>query len=220
MIYPENHVDIDKPWIVETHDMDKKTLTVRSLCDISETISISFDKSYRWCAPPNYSINRWERFQKKPVAEGVWTSTAEISLQTKLNRIVDAFAAVEPLDYHPGTNNIVRDLVHPSLYPLVIDPKSINTHGKDRWCRRYERSRFQWLPAEVAIDSDGMAKFTSDINNLDTVKYPELKVALEQVFSALVPGFEKVSNFPMISRIVDKLRCCVGVEIRQKRSFQ
>jgi hypothetical protein len=218
MIYREGD---ENPWILESYDMNDETFTVKSVTDASKSTTLSFGECINWCfGAPDYSIHRWERFQTKPVAEGVWMSTADPAMLDSINRIVDALAAAEPPDYHPGTNGIVRDLVHPSLYPLIVDPKSINKHNTDRWSRSYEQSRFQWLPAEVEIDGDGMAKFVSAINNLDTVKYPELKDALEQVFSAVVPGFEKVSNFPMISRIVDKLRCCVGVEIRQKRSFQ
>jgi hypothetical protein len=67
---------------------------------------------------------------------------------------------------------------------------------KNFWNRQCEDSRFQWLPTEVAIDkSNVLAKFVSPINNLDTDKYPKVKLALEQVFTALLPGFERVWEY-------------------------
>ncbi len=113
------------------------------------------------------------------------------------------FGTKEPVDYHPGTNNVVRDLVHPSLYPLIIDAKNVNTKLTNRWGRNYESSRFQWLPSEVDIDGNGRAKFVSSINNLDHTKYPELQGALENVLTALIPGMEKVWQY------------CLTVQFRQ-----
>ena len=113
------------------------------------------------------------------------------------------FGSKEPVDYHPGTHNVVRDLVHPSLYPLIIDAKKVNTQLTNRWGRNYESSRFQWLPSEVDIDGNGRAKFVSSINNLDHTKYPELQGALENVLTALIPGMEKVWQY------------CLTVQFRQ-----
>jgi hypothetical protein len=184
----------------EVISMEKSTrydweslFTVRSVNDPSKTEVINGSNDYQWeTAPPPDALNRWDRFQSKRIGEGVWMSTADPALQANINGLVDAFAAAETPDYHPGTNGIVRDLVHPSLYPLIIDPNTIDVMRRSRWRRQHERSRFQWLPTEIAIDANGSATFTSEINNLDSAKYPELKLALEQVFSSLVPGFEKV----------------------------
>jgi hypothetical protein len=184
--------DLDDPWTVESYDRGTDCWTVKNVNDPRKIKNVPTRDSSDWHAPPDRSINRWDRFQSKRVAVGVWMSTADPGLQANINRLVDAFAAAEPPDYHPGTGGIVRDLVHPSLYPLIIDPNSVDTWKMNRWCRQYERSRFQWLPAEVAIDANGSAKFTSEINNLDMVKYAELTTVLEQTFSALLPGFEKV----------------------------
>jgi hypothetical protein len=171
--------DLDDPWTVESYDRGTDCWTVKNVNDPRKIKNVPTRDSSDWHAPPDRSINRWDRFQSKRVAEGVWMSTADPGLQANINRLVDAFAAAEPPDYHPGTGGIVRDLVHPSLYPLIIDPNSVDTWKMNRWCRQYERSRFQWLPAEVAIDANGSAKFTSEINNLDMVKYADIPATLK-----------------------------------------
>jgi hypothetical protein len=193
--------DSSKYWKVVslkyTEDEDEYLITIRSVDDPTETEKIDGEElCSEWLTlPPAHVLNRWDRYQSKRIAEGVWMATADPALQMNVNRCVDAFAAAETPDYHPGTNGIVRDLVHPSLYPLIQDPATIDTKKRNRWYRPYERSRFQWLPTEVTIATNGSATFTSEINNLDAVKYPELKETLEQIFAALVPGFEKVSKF-------------------------
>ncbi len=143
--------------------------------------------------PPPHVRNRWDRFQNKRIAEGVWSIKAPDSLTEEINRLVDQMAKNEPTDFHPGTKDVVRDLVHPSIYPLIIDPATIDTNQKNYWGRPYEQSRFQWLPTEVSIDKNGNASFVSPINNLDDKKYPQLKTCLEKIFTALIPGMEKVS---------------------------
>jgi hypothetical protein len=104
-------------------------------------------------------------------------------------------ATKEPVDLHPGTSNVVRDLVHPSLYPHILDPATVNTETVNHWNRPYESSRFQWLPSEVDVDENGVAKFVSPVNNLDASKYPDLQHALEKVLTSLIPGMEKVWEY-------------------------
>lgn len=154
------------------------------------------DWTYDWkLLPPPHVLDRWERYQSKRITEGVWWSQANPELMNEVNQLVDELAASEPVDHHPGTSNIVRDLVHPSLYPLLIDPNAQDLEKTNYWGRNHEESRFQWLPTEVEVDKAGNAKFVSPINNLDTDKYPALTHALEKVLTALIPGMEKVWQY-------------------------
>ena len=89
----------------------------------------------------------------------------------------------------------MRDLVHPSLFPLIVNEDEIDTDNTNRWGRNYEKSRFQWLPAEVDVDENGKARFVSPINNLEGEKYPQLQETMEDVFTALIPGLEKVWEY-------------------------
>jgi hypothetical protein len=169
------------------------TFTLTSVSDPSD-IREGVDEDtltdgYEWI--PEDDI--WERYQAQVITEGVWEGRADPSLEDEINRLVDSLAAAEPVDYHPGTREIVRDLVHPSLYPLLSDPARRDVTRKNFWGRPHELSRFQWLPSEVRVESNGRAEIVSDINNLDRAKYGELYDALGRLFTTMVPGLEKVA---------------------------
>ena len=204
---------------------EDKVYVIKSVTDPSDTQELGgYDIYDNWgTLPPAHVENRWERYMNKRIGEGVWMDVADAALIAEVNREVDAFAAAEPVDHHPGTNGVVRDLVHPSLYPLIIDPASVKTSETNRWNRPYEQSRFQWLPAEVRIDESGAAKFTSPINNLDADKYPKLRQALEKTFTAMVPGFENVFQYIETAVYDADFQIGDGVdsyEVAPKRSFR
>jgi hypothetical protein len=147
-------------------------------------------------------LTLWESYQEQEITEGVWSSRLTGDLQTEFNSLVDEFGKNEPVDYHPGTKDIVRDLIHPSLYPLVLSATKPKATGKKKYDetqknffnRPYEISRFQWLPSEVDVDQHGVARFVSPINNLDEAQYPQLYDCLGRILTHLVPGFEQVSQ--------------------------
>lgn len=141
-------------------------------------------------------LNLFNKYMNRRISEGIWEEATDQALIDRTNRLVDALATNEPVDIHPGTSDIVRDLVHPSLYPLLLSG-STDTSKRNYWGRRHEESKFQWLPTEFSVDAEGKATIASDINNLDTDKYLELKDSLADIFTALLPGFEKVKYFPM-----------------------
>ncbi|OMJ22468.1 hypothetical protein AYI70_g2857 [Smittium culicis] len=127
------------------------------------------------------------------------------------------------LDWHPGSNKQVLDLVHPSLFPVVfgetraindnvepdevLDWKSVmgtgsidNVKSKSkvelsdhRYYNdvplelRYYSFKYQWLPTEMEIDSNGKAKILSYINNLHPDIHKELYTTLEKVFERFIP---------------------------------
>uniref|UniRef100_A0A7S4RQP4 DUF4246 domain-containing protein n=1 Tax=Alexandrium monilatum TaxID=311494 RepID=A0A7S4RQP4_9DINO len=147
-------------------------------------------------------------------------------LLAKLTQRLDRIAAISQ-DFHPGSGETVRNLIHPSLYPYVhgescppdleplVPSDAGRKHGKlptargeasktDRFghCRVGvdEWSRYQWLPAEVDVDMDGSARVASYLNNAP--QDPELLAALEQSFSQMLPLFERVVTPPGARHIV------------------
>jgi Protein of unknown function (DUF4246) len=94
-------------------------------------------------------------------------------------------------DWHPSCNEMVQDLVHPSMYPLVfgrscclkeevvgvdnaietwtskgnIIPKD-ELQEEPRYPPEHWSYSYQWLPANVTFQPDGTVKFTSYINSL------------------------------------------------------
>ena len=112
-------------------------------------------------------------------------------LQEKLIKEVNDYQNSIEIDYHPGSNDQVIDIVHPSLNfyvhgrseiskknaSLFIESNSIN-HSK----------KYQWLPSDVTV-KDGFCKFESYINNLDVNS--NLNNTIEEIFNYFIPMFEE-----------------------------
>jgi hypothetical protein len=148
-----------------------------------------------------------EAHRSKLVREGVFTETGTVpaELSTRLGAFVDKLNAESIADYHPGSNNVVRDIVHPSLFPFVegvstvtglagdfakVGGNSLEGNRKDMWGRPYETSKYQWLPSEVLVSDTGKCKFETYINNLDQKKHDGIYLALEELLSRCLPLLE------------------------------
>ena len=121
-------------------------------------------------------------------------------------------AAVAPLenvpdsekDWHPGSNGLVLDLVHPSLYPIVYGRtvgKNLNSTTAEVLVApelrdgdsKFTSERFQWLPSDFAVDHDGGVTLTSPyINNIHPTQCKELYSVIPEVLRCALPMFERV----------------------------
>lgn len=113
------------------------------------------------------------------------------------------FEAENPKDYHPGSNETMVDLVHPSLYHLEYGRTKILKEGKLE-VAAYSNDiqekkifvadwgvskRFQWLPALLKLDSETRQFiFDSYINNLHPIKYESMYGAIGKIFNQILPG--------------------------------
>jgi len=144
------------------------------------------------------------------IKEGVCYSNKKVptDLRDSLRKNLDKLAAETPVDYHPNSNNIVRDLVHPALYAYVDGVSkfrqgkskiSINEMVKEKttdiWGRIYERSVYQWLPTPFHISRDGKCTIKEYINNLDREKNQDLYLDLEKLFELFLPYFQEVWSY-------------------------
>lgn len=142
-----------------------------------------------------------QRHTSKLVREGVTFTTGGLSqeLTKRLSSLIDELKTSTDADYHPGTEDVVRDIVHPALFPYVegisitndlsdVAPKE--AVAKDMWGRPYESSKYQWLPAEVLVSADGKCTFETYINNLNQERQPALYEALEDLLSQALPHLE------------------------------
>ncbi|MFE0674846.1 DUF4246 domain-containing protein [Streptomyces sp. NPDC058867] len=132
--------------------------------------------------------------------DGVWHSDALIddALRSRLRAAVRVLEQVpeDELDWHPGSDGQVLDLVHPSLFCLVRDASG----GPERaWQNpttpysRYEFSeKFQWLPTDVDVHENGDVAFRSYVNNVHPEEHGELAAVLPDLFARLRPLFENV----------------------------
>lgn len=135
------------------------------------------------------------------------------SLKAALRQAVTALEdiPVREKDWHPGSDEKVLDLVHPSLFPLVYGRSRIlldSLVGLDDCIQRcgegetipvpsvkdangqkvpdsYSK-KFQWLPCEVDVYGGG-AKITSYINNLHPQKHKNLYGVIEKIISCAIP---------------------------------
>jgi len=145
--------------------------------------------------------------------DGVWHSDSLIPASLR-QELVDGVSLLEDIpdrkrDWHPGTNNQVWNLVHPSWYPIIYG-QTRTTFGvvvpRPRHAGGYGYSRRSCLlPTDFLIKTDGSVSIHAYINNLQPSKHHLLYRTLETVFAKFVPLFERVltdlSQSPKPNRI-------------------
>ncbi|KAJ0400070.1 hypothetical protein ATCC90586_000542 [Pythium insidiosum] len=116
-------------------------------------------------------------------------------------------------DWHPGSNQQVLDLVHPSLYCCVFGETlrvrgALASTGSSTIVDRMTTTlfdateiiakpdsgvdRYQWIPSEFHVDDDGAVEIRSYINNLHPETHSALYTSIAAVFQELVPMFDRV----------------------------
>ncbi|KAI0708762.1 hypothetical protein C8T65DRAFT_740144 [Cerioporus squamosus] len=122
-------------------------------------------------------------------------------------------------DWHPGSNNQVLDLVHPSLYCLRIGESRFRPNAADEdsleiltqeayeerrpdaanlkqvWYKhsRYIMSRnYQWLPTDFAVSESGDVRPLAYINNLHPTRHAALYPPIASILGRFIPLFERV----------------------------
>ncbi|TCD68333.1 hypothetical protein EIP91_010971 [Steccherinum ochraceum] len=104
-------------------------------------------------------------------------------------------------DWHPGSNDQVLDLVHPSLYCLAYGQSLVrDDNGELSWAQPYRddeddnwfSDKYAWLPSDFFIDASGGASLTSPyINNLPKGN-TKLYSIIPSILSSFIPLFERV----------------------------
>jgi hypothetical protein len=147
--------------------------------------------------------------------DGVYHSDQAIDLDLKCKFISEA-SVLEELpdhlkDWHPGSNQQVLNLVHPSLFCFVWGktsqapqtnfenwigsgevypaPRFIESRGNKSF--GYSR-KYQWLPSEFSVGADGKVSIRSYINNLHPEEHSNLYKSIEEIFARFVPLFNRV----------------------------
>ncbi|QRV77269.1 hypothetical protein RhiJN_05284 [Ceratobasidium sp. AG-Ba] len=146
--------------------------------------------------------------------DGIWQSDSLVPAKLK-ERLLSGVAILENIpdpekDWHPNSNNMVLDLVHPSLYPIVygrtlaypegtairepsklqhISPPVIPS-GQETY---HLSQKFQWLPTDFVVSEDGKSvKSVSYINNLHPDEHRDLHLTIEELIGAFLPLFVRV----------------------------
>lgn len=150
----------------------------------------------------------WESHLREQVPDGVAARDGlDAALKARLQAGFDVLMAGAE-DFHPGSATMVRDLVHPSLYPLVREeapePPEAMGDAVDLWGRPYESSRYQWLPSTFAVDEAGGVTIPGPINNLDRSANAALYAALAELFGSMLPLFESVAGYAAALALYDE----------------
>ncbi|KAF5354276.1 hypothetical protein D9756_007047 [Leucocoprinus leucothites] len=168
------------------------------------------EKMFQYCIDElRYKAELYKKsgFVRVFTADVVKSDTAITSdLQEALKAVVAPLENVPQnrKDWHPGSNEQVLDLVHPSLFPLVyglsrILPNSITSlddyitqcgageviPSQDNVDSAYSK-KFQWLPCDVDISGD-TPKILSYINNLRPKEHPALYQVIEKILAKVIP---------------------------------
>ncbi|RDX46301.1 hypothetical protein OH76DRAFT_1407017 [Lentinus brumalis] len=123
----------------------------------------------------------------------------------------------EKKDWHPGSNKQVLDLVHPSLYCLVVDESYVRKADASdgdpvevitqqaytdrrpdmadfiRWGQTYFISqKYQWLPTDFAVSDSGAVEPLGYINNLHPLRDAALYAPITSILARFIPMFERV----------------------------
>lgn len=102
----------------------------------------------------------------------------------KFMDVVKQFQDSIDIDYHPGSNNQVIDLIHPSMYSYIRGiTQTANPPAPD--------VLFQWLPSEFKI-KNGHTTILTYINGLNPITNSELYDSIENIFDRFIPKFEAV----------------------------
>lgn len=132
--------------------------------------------------------------------DGVWQSDTLVDdkLGSRLREAVRVLEQVPEaeLDWHPGSDGQVLDLVHPSLFCLAREASGATERAWENPTDRYSKyefsEKFQWLPTDVDVSDDGDVAFRSYVNNVHPETHHELASVLPDLFARMRPLLENV----------------------------
>ncbi|MFI8529506.1 DUF4246 domain-containing protein [Streptomyces aquilus] len=132
--------------------------------------------------------------------DGVWQSDTLVDdeLGARLREAVRPLEEVPEaeLDWHPGSDGLVLDIVHPSLFCLVRgvsgEPERAWHNPTDRYSKYEFSEKFQWLPTDVDVSEDGAVALRSYVNNVHPETHRELLAVLPDLFARFRPLWENV----------------------------
>lgn len=140
------------------------------------------------CKPPDFELYKYVEYL--PGGVKIKNNIAT-EFNNKINEMIKDQELADKVDWHPGSNKQVRDLIHPSLY-CYVKGSSVFLDENEKYCTEpegSEESRYQWLPSEFGVSKSGKVKVNSYINNLNN---PEIEKYIVLYFESFLPHLAKV----------------------------
>lgn len=133
-------------------------------------------------------IDLKQKISENPVTEGVWTCTMYAKDINK--KILNTYVRSNEYVFHPGSNKITRDFIHPSMNPLA-NPE-INIDSMNMWKRKHEQADYQWIPSDGLVDENFNVTITSTIIGHEN---GSLLPVINKILSKMMPGFDQIYNY-------------------------
>ncbi|EFC42928.1 predicted protein [Naegleria gruberi] len=141
-------------------------------------------------------------FEEKQVGLNICHQQEDLIPKELAERVKKQFSELvenipeDKYDWHPGSNQQVLDIIHPSLY--CYSKKHSKFNGKFEDAKQLEKQmetakvETQWLPTDFEIQENGKVKPLSYINNVDPKSQKELQETICDVLSRFI---EPVKQF-------------------------
>lgn len=172
--------------------------------DIDTLISLVI-KELKWTIKTEQTIIPY----KVSVDERIICSNEVINenLRLKVIEQIDSLKlSFKVLDYHPGSNKQIINLVHPSLYafqyyitPIINEKGEIEVlkynakYLSAKKVHYWGLSNHQLLPSLFKYNHDSnIFEIKSYINNLHPIKHKSLYLSLQSIFNEVIPGINYV----------------------------
>eukprot|EP00035_Acanthoeca_spectabilis_P001786 m.82748 g.82748 ORF g.82748 m.82748 type:complete len:230 (-) comp11133_c0_seq1:35-724(-) len=131
---------------------------------------------------------------------GVWESDGSVQpeLLAQVQQRARELAASRPRDYHPGSDGLVIDVLHPSMAcyvsgVTVIPRPVLRTVERVAFPHVEKGTVYQWLPSAVDVAADGTVRFRSCVPGFYARSANgELYATLESALTSFIPLFERV----------------------------
>jgi len=139
---------------------------------------------------------------------------SDTKLNTKILNVINEIKKNEPIDHHPGSDNQVIDIIHPSVNCYS---QGITKHNDGSFLpATSEDKMYSWLPAEFNVDANGRVTLTSRINNLDDEKYPTFSVIIEKIIETRLSDLEKVLKRNLKNQTLQIIVKVASIELTPK----
>lgn len=203
----------DKYGKINKNDTKKYSEYKKELDNIMAKVNIYFENKLPQIDEhiKKYQNKIINNFNESGVIENKIPNIIRINVLESIKKYADKSI----IDYHPYSNNKIRDIIHPSLYPLILESIDYdkNTKKVDFWNRPYEDSHFQWLPSEFFIDKYGKCHIQSYINNLPITEI-DLYNKISELFEFVLPNFEQIWSYINYVKLYDDEELMTSYKIK------